>query len=68
MNSVRELASLSEEDTSIAGDLDNIRQSIAKLYIGEAEKILEAKRFDAANNFIDRGERFAPDYPDIMNV
>jgi len=66
--SVRELASLSEEDTSIAGDLVNIRESIAKLYISEAEKTLEAKRFDAANSFVDRGERFAPDYPDIVNI
>jgi serine/threonine protein kinase len=66
--SVRELGSLSEEDTSIAGDLENIRESIVKLFISEAEKTLEAKRFDAANNFIDRGERFAPDYPDIVNT
>ncbi|MCK5499215.1 MAG: hypothetical protein KAI77_08435, partial [Gammaproteobacteria bacterium] len=66
--SVRELGSLSEEDASITADLENIRESIAKLYIGEAEKTLEAKRFDAAYDFIDRGERFAPDYPDILNA
>ncbi len=66
--SVRELESMSEEDASITADLENIRESIAKLYIGEAEKTLEANRFDAAYGFIDRGERFAPDYPDILNA
>ena len=66
--SVRELGSLSEEDTSIAGDLESIRQSIVKLYIEESQKTLDAKRFDAAKNFIDRGERFAPDHSGILNM
>ena len=66
--SVRELESLSEEDSSITADLGNIRESIARLYIDEAQKTLDAKRFDAAKSFIDRGERFAPDYADIFSM
>jgi len=66
--SVRELDSLSAEDASITADLEGIRESIAILYIGEAQKTLDAKRFDAAKSFIDRGERFAPDYADIFSM
>ena len=66
--SVRELDSLSEEDTSITTDLEAIRESIARLYIDEAQKTLDAKRFDVAKSFIDRGERFAPDYADIFSM
>ena len=66
--SVRELASMSEEDTSVIGDLDSLRESIAKLYLGEAQKTLESKRFDAAKSIVDRGERFAPDNADIFSM
>jgi len=66
--SVRELDSLSAEDASITADLGSIRESIAKIYIDEAQKTLDAKRFDAAKSFIDKGERFAPDYANIFSM
>jgi len=66
--SVRELDSLSAEDSSITTDLEGIRQSIASLYIDEAQKTLDAKRFDVAKSFIDRGERFAPDNANIFSM
>ena len=66
--SVRELDSLSAEDSSITADLEGIRESIAKIYIDEAQKTLDAKRFDAAKSFIDKGERFAPDYANIFSM
>ncbi|MEE9160772.1 MAG: SUMF1/EgtB/PvdO family nonheme iron enzyme, partial [Gammaproteobacteria bacterium] len=66
--SVRELDSLSAEDASITTDLEGIRQSIARLYIDEAQKTLDAKRFDVAKSFIDRGERFAPDNAEIFSM
>ncbi len=66
--SVRELSSLSEEDISITSALEGIRESIAKLYIDEAQKTLDTKRFDAAKNFIGRGERFAPNNANILNL
>lgn len=58
--SIRELDSLKQEDSSIKDDLQDFRQSIAQLYIDQANDTLRANRFDAANGFIDRGERFAP--------
>ena len=59
--SVRELDSLKEEDPAIAKDLQNYRESIAKLYIDNANDILKDNRFDAADLLINRGLRFAPD-------
>lgn len=65
---VRELSSLSKEDHSITNDLKNIRESITALYIHEAQKTIDAKRFDTAKSFIDRGERFAPENTNIFNI
>ncbi|MEX2523332.1 MAG: protein kinase [Gammaproteobacteria bacterium] len=65
---VRELDSLKEEDTAIAGDLENIRRSIADLYLKEAETTLEANRFDAAESYVNRGQRFAPDLPALQET
>ncbi|MCZ6526794.1 MAG: bifunctional serine/threonine-protein kinase/formylglycine-generating enzyme family protein [Gammaproteobacteria bacterium] len=58
--SIRELDSLKQEDSSINDDLQGFRQSIAQLYVDQANDTLRANRFDAANGFIDRGQRFAP--------
>lgn len=68
LSSVRELNSLVTEDVSIASDLNNIRESAANLYIAKASETLASKRFDAANNFIDRGERFAPDFSSLFST
>ena len=66
--SVQELDSLAIEDASIASELSSIRGSVANLYIDKASETLASKRFDAANNFIDRGERFAPGFGGILST
>jgi serine/threonine protein kinase len=58
---VREMDSLKEEDPAIARDLQSARESIAKLYIDKAQNTLNANRFDAAEEYVARGQRFAPD-------
>ena len=58
---VRELDSLTAEDKSIAADLQSSREAIAKLYIDKAEATAKANRFDAAESYVARGQRFAPD-------
>jgi serine/threonine protein kinase len=58
--SVRELDSLKTEDAAIAGDLQAYRDRIAALYEEQANNLVQANRFDAAQAFVDRGERFAP--------
>ena len=59
--SIRELDSLKDEDPAIARDLQGYRESIAKLYVDSADAILKDHRYDAADEFIKRGLRFAPD-------
>ncbi len=68
LSSIRELDSLAAEDVSTASDLNNMRESAANLYIAKASETLANKRFDAADNFIDRGERFAPDFSGILST
>jgi serine/threonine protein kinase/formylglycine-generating enzyme required for sulfatase activity len=58
--SVTELDSLSGEDASITKNLSTTRENIAQLYIAQVKETLGKNRFDAANNFIDIAERFAP--------
>jgi hypothetical protein len=58
---VREMDSLKDEDPAIARDLQSARESIAKLYIDKAQTTLNANRFDAAEEYVARGQRFAPD-------
>ena len=58
---VRELDSLRDEDPAIARDLQSARESIAKIYIDKAQTTLKANRFDAAEGYVTRGQRFAPD-------
>ena len=58
---VREMDSLKDEDPAIARDLQSARESIAKLYIDKVQTTLNANRFDAAEEYVTRGQRFAPD-------
>ena len=57
---VQELDSLSEEDQSISGRLNETRNKIAGLYVSKANATLQENRFDAATSLIEAGERFAP--------
>ncbi len=68
LTSVGELDVLSKEDPSAADDLKTIRQKIAQLYIGAAQKTLDAERFYVAKNFINKGRRFAPDDAKISSM
>ncbi len=65
---VQELESLSKEDPRITSELTPIRNSIASLYVDEANKILAAERFDAANDIIQQGARYAPDNAQIEST
>ncbi|MBI2994971.1 MAG: SUMF1/EgtB/PvdO family nonheme iron enzyme [Gammaproteobacteria bacterium] len=60
--SIRELDSLKTEDKAIAADLQAYRDQIAKLYVDQASSLLKANRFEAAEGFVGRGERFAPEF------
>lgn len=59
--SVRELSELSNEDSSVVPNLNNYRETIAKLYAQDADATLQQQRFDAADALIARARKFAPD-------
>ncbi len=65
---VQELDSLATEDPTIGDRLNSFRPQIAALYVTRANEVLYEKRFDAADNFIDRGARFAAGLEDILQV
>jgi serine/threonine protein kinase len=65
---VQELDSLSEEDPSITGKLNETRNKIAGLYVAKANTTLQENRFDAATSLIDAGERFAPGLSDLSST
>ncbi len=58
--SIRELDGLKQEDASIADELADLRATITQIYVDRANDVVSANRFDAAANYIDRAERFAP--------
>ncbi|MGK0298092.1 MAG: serine/threonine protein kinase [Gammaproteobacteria bacterium] len=66
--SVRELDALIDEDSTITEQLDVIKESLAALYIDSASSTLNANRFDAAENLISRGLRFAPDLTSLNDT
>lgn len=61
LSKVRELDTLKNEDPAIARSLQSTRDAIAKLYLDKADTTLKANRFDAAEEYVTRGLRFAPD-------
>lgn len=70
LGSVKELDSLAALDPKASAlftsELENFRNSIITLYIDEAQKILDSKRFSTANIIINRSERFAPKNENIL--
>lgn len=64
----RELESLSNEDPSIAPELQQTREKVASLYVAKARETLADDRFDAAISLIDSGEQFAPALDEIRNI
>lgn len=68
LKDIQELGSLVNEDKSIAASLEQFRGQIAELYIAKANETLQAERFDAADNYIDVGQRFAPSIQDLLDM
>jgi hypothetical protein len=66
--SVRELTALSDEDGSYMDQLNEFKTSLASLYIDRAASTLNANRFDAAENLVSRGLRFAPDLASLSET
>ncbi|NKB39217.1 MAG: protein kinase [Gammaproteobacteria bacterium] len=66
--SIRQLDSLQSEDKSIASDLQSYRETIGQLYVEQATSTLEEGRFDAAESFVSRAERFAPQLPLLLST
>jgi serine/threonine protein kinase len=60
LKDIQQLGSLVTEDESISSSLDQYRKQIADIYIAKANETLQAERFDAADNYINLGERYAP--------
>jgi serine/threonine protein kinase len=61
LSRVRELESMTPEDPTVEADLQRYREAIAGLYVERSGTLLRAGRFDAAETFVNRGERFAPE-------
>ncbi len=68
LKNVQELGSLVNEDKSIASSLEQFRGQIAKLYIAKANETLQAERYDAADSYVDVGQRFAPSIQELLNM
>ncbi len=58
--SIRQLDSFQSEDESVGVDLQSYRDSIAQLYVEQADAIIAEERFDAATALVNRAERLAP--------
>lgn len=70
LSALQELDSLAKaeplEAAKFTNDLEDLRGSIVALYIDEAEKILEVRRFDAARDMANRGTRFSPEGENVL--
>jgi len=62
------LSSLVAEDESINTSLTQFRSQIAEIYTEKAYETLQSERFDAADGYVDIGERFAPQLPEILDA
>jgi serine/threonine protein kinase len=68
LKNIQELESLVEEDKSIETSLQQFRGQIAELYIAKANETLQAERFDAADNYVEVGKRFAPEIKELLDM
>ncbi len=68
LKDIQQLASLVSEDETISGNLDQYRSQIADKYIAKANETLQQERFDAADNFIDKGDRYAPGLQSLIDT
>jgi len=68
LKEIQEMSSLVTEDESLATNLEQFRGQIADLYIAKANETLQAERFDAADGYVDVGERFAPGLQELLDT
>jgi serine/threonine protein kinase len=68
LKEIQGLGSLVTEDESIGTNLDQFRSQIAELYIAKANDTLLSERFDAADGYVDVGERFAPGLQELLDM
>jgi len=68
LKDIRQLGSLVSEDESISASLDQYRKQIADKYIAKANETLQAERFDAADNYIDKADRYAPGLQNLLDT
>ena len=68
LKDIQQLGSLVSEDESINASLDQYRNQIADKYIAKANETLQAERFDAADNYIDKADRYAPGLQSLIDT
>lgn len=68
LKDIQQLGSLVSEDETINSSLEQYRTQIADLYIAKANETLQAERFDAADNYIELGDRFAPGLQSLLDT
>ncbi len=68
LKDIQQLGSLVSEDESISASLDQYRIQIADKYIAKANETLQAERFDAADNYVEKGERYAPNLQSLIDT
>lgn len=68
LKDIQQLGSLVSEDESISASLDQYRSQIADKYIAKASETLQAERFDAADNYIDKADRYAPGLQNLIDT
>tara|TARA_R110002072_G_scaffold14582_9_gene60257 strand:- start:69371 stop:73708 length:4338 start_codon:yes stop_codon:yes gene_type:complete len=68
LRDIQQLGSLVSEDESINASLAGYRNQIADKYIAKANETLQAERFDAADNYIDKADRYAPGLQKLVDT
>ncbi len=68
LRDVQELSSLVNEDEGVKPELNQFRTDIADLYVAKANETLQAERYDAADAYLDTGERYAPGNQTLLDT
>jgi serine/threonine protein kinase len=68
LKDIQQLGSLTSEDENISTSLEQYRNVIADKYMAKANETLQAERFDAADNYIDKADRYAPGLQNLIDT
>lgn len=68
LKNIQQLGSLVSEDESINASLDKFRNQIADKYIAKANETLQAERFDAADNYINKADSYASGLQNLIDT